>query len=128
MIPEKDTKQTVADLLMKDGFRLSRDRSFGDKWVADLSREDKHSITLIELKMGAPVATIDVSDANQERKAIKKSTKKDVHSIILNIGDFELPAESQILDVARAAGVEVIHGKTVQEALPMVEKHLVTDA
>lgn len=128
MIAERDAKRAILAGLAQAGFEVQRDKLYGGKWLADLVKEDGQVIILMELKFGAPVATYDISQLTMERRAVEKTTKKQVRAICLNVGDFELPADSPIFRVATAAKVEVIHASSVEDVVEKLKPLMTLNA
>jgi len=105
----------------------------------DFFYESDESITLIKVGWAKPPSTADMSDMCNMKKAVEGGAKirnayfksglldnlrdslaKPIHKranvIYLAVGDFNLPEDSAIMDVARAVGVGVIHVKHLEEA------------
>lgn len=119
MVQATSDEKQIIDILQNNGFRVTRERTFGDKWVIDLVGEKKNTIILVELKSGAPTSHADIFDLVALRKTQQLRNKK-IKSFIINTGKFPLDRNAPIMRVAEASDVTIIHG----EDLPKVVDEL----
>jgi len=116
MVQATNSEKQIIDILRNNGFRVTRERTFGDKWVIDLVGERENTIILVELKSGAPTSHADIFDLVALRKT-QQLRNKNIRSFIINTGKFLLNKNAPIMKVAEASGVTIIHGEDLPKVI-----------
>jgi len=109
-------ERQIIDTLQKNGFKVTRERAFGPKWIVDLVGEREDAILLVEFKSGAPVSHADIFDLVALRNS-QQFRDKNTKCFILNTGKFQLDKDAPIMKVAEAGKITIIHGENLSNVI-----------
>jgi hypothetical protein len=124
MFQSGENEEEVVDVLQQKGFKVSRERIFGHKWIVDLVGERGDTVLLVEFKSGAPVSNADIFDFAALRKS-GQFRNKNTRCFILNTGAFQLDRGDPIMKVAEAGDVKIIHGETFSAVMNELNSQIV---